>query len=538
MHDILYHPARAGLPSLKALQWKRKRLKKAKVAAVCVTSLLELKQHFLPLEMPSSLDLIVADDESGALVAGIATSDVIYIPMPDVYNVEGACLTGPMQIQWIGQLKAMPRQFVLHTDSKFKLHHGDWVLTTLGTHWLRWDAHNRTLSTSFAPLVYLMCKQHESVGAGQMLMTAANNICLKYFGAKLEPGAVMADHSSGLHAAYASVWPDVPFGQCWPHIARKWSEGEYATKTWEHFDEVLPQLQSIHLAHTAEMRDLLMAEFGDVWESWGTQMNKFWNTYCREPWDNWSVGLFDCMLCTPSQQAQETWHRSLLQSKVPNMLRGSTAMCFAETLPQLIEMDAVAIPSILPFHVPAVPKEMIKKALWYVDNRETHLHIFNPQDCEDQFAYYILRKDNKSGLKKIETRLVEMYLAAARGEWDRRIKDLDHLADICASMHLLVEEDPSWPIPDCELNPLRLDCQYCKGFKGYGICSHVLAVNHITQKINLRRLVLEIGRSRMHKTGGGNREKAIPALQRAPQAEEDSSDEELYALMEAGRQGR
>ena len=38
-------------------------------------------------------------------------------------------------------------------------------------------------------------------------------------------------------------------------------------------------------------------------------------------------------------------------------------MCFAETLPQLIEMDAAAIPSILPFHVPAVPKEMIKKVM-------------------------------------------------------------------------------------------------------------------------------------------------------------------------------
>ena len=66
----------------------------------------------------------------------------------------------------------------------------------------------------------------------------------------------------------------------------------------------------------------------------------------------------------------------------------------------------------------------------------------------------------------------------------------------------------------------------------------MLAVNHVLQKINLRRLVLEIGRSRMHKSGGGNRKKAIPALERAPQVEEDSSDEELYTLLEQGRQGR
>ena len=81
-------------------------------------------------------------------------------------------------------------------------------------------------------------------------------------------------------------------------------EGEYASKTWEKFELVGQQLLDIHLAQTEEMRDLLMHEYGKKWDEWGTQMNTFWNSYCRGGWDNWSLGIFNCMLCTPSQQAQ------------------------------------------------------------------------------------------------------------------------------------------------------------------------------------------------------------------------------------------
>ena len=43
-------------------------------------------------------------------------------------------------------------------------------------------------------------------------------------------------------------------------------------------------------------------------------------------------------------------------------------MLISESIPQLIEMDAINIPSVLCFHVPAVPKKMMLKALWYVDH--------------------------------------------------------------------------------------------------------------------------------------------------------------------------
>ena len=59
------------------------------------------------------------------------------------------------------------------------------------------------------------------------------------------------------------------------------------------------------------------------------------------------------------------------------------------------------------------------------------------------------------------------------------------------------------PIGACpresDLNPGKFNCPHCKGFKQYGICSHVLAINHILMAINLRRELMEIGKSTMKK---------------------------------------
>lgn len=102
----------------------------------------------------------------------------------------------------------------------------------------------------------------------------------------------MSDHSSGFRKAFTTAFPSVQFGQCWPHIIRKWKEGEYASKQWEHFDLVTEHLHSIHMAATAKMRDLLMKTYGEIWDSWnqGKTMRTFWNSYCVDGWDNWSYG--------------------------------------------------------------------------------------------------------------------------------------------------------------------------------------------------------------------------------------------------------
>ena len=66
----------------------------------------------------------------------------------------------------------------------------------------------------------------------------------------------------------------------------------------------------------------------------------------------------------------------------------------------------------------------------------------------------------------------------------------------------------------------------------------MLAINHILMEINLRRELMEIGKSTMKKKGGGARMSAEPALTQVPQADPDSSDDELRELMEQGAQGK
>jgi hypothetical protein len=127
----------------------------------------------LPLAGPPSGTQLAAQQTAAAVgplvgsssstASGSTLRRVINVPMDCArYDTEGMCFTGPMQVQWIGQLLQRPQQFVLHADGKHKLHHGRWVLMTLGTHYLRYDAERDQLSTSFAPLMYLMSKQVES----------------------------------------------------------------------------------------------------------------------------------------------------------------------------------------------------------------------------------------------------------------------------------------------------------------------------------------------------------------------------------------
>jgi hypothetical protein len=99
--------------------------------------------------------------------------------------------------------------------------------------------------------------------------------------------------------------------------------------------------------------------------------------------------------------------------------------------------------------------------------------------------------------------------------------------------------DPKWKVPRCEYNPCKLDCIYCKGFKHVGICSHVLAINHMLKKINLRRLVITIGQCKTKAGAGrGNHRRPEPALQRMAQREPDSSDEEIERALLLGEQGK
>ena len=105
----------------------------------------------------------------------------------------------------------------------------------------------------------------------------------------------------------------------------------------------------------------------------------------------------------------------------------------------------------------------------------------------------------------------------------------------------MCEPDAGYDVPDCEGNPAKFECLACKSFKGVGICSHVLGINHILSKFNIRYELKNI-QTQASKTAAakaGRRPKQpLPALQRARVAEPDSSDEEDERLLALGQAGK
>ena len=114
-----------------------------------------------------------------------------------------------------------------------------------------------------------------------------------------------------------------------------------------------------------------------------------------------------------------------------------------------------------------------------------------------------------------------MYESALKGKKDARIKSLETLLDVCASMHVVIPGDEAYDVPECEGNPGGLQCS-CKGFKHTGICSHVLAMSHTLTKYNVRHQLREMGKKTDKKLKAGPT-KRTKALDRIQQCEPDST---------------
>ena len=544
--SCLLHRGCASFSTPECLQGDRKR---ARTAAKRLNRLADLKQYALcytePLRlMPPSGTQVAVQAVADALVAYPGGTKVIHVPMDCAqYNTEGLVFTGPVQLGWIKQCLARPHCFVLHVDGKHKLHHGGWVLMTVGTHYLRYDEKHNCLSASFAPLVYLMCKQIETgsvdaLGSANMLVDALDFVAFRCFGEALQPGAGISDHCPAYFGAYKRAFPEMPFAQCWPHLAGKFRKGEYTKTTWKHFEDASRHIRLIHMAITEEARDLLTAQCGKAWDKWGHQMDMFWDSNCRPPWNCWSMTL-ECPLATPNNNPQESWHKELSTKKIPNMFRGSTESVFSVALPQLIEQDGLQKPSVLPYNVPMLPLLMLEKALWYVVNKDTHVKAFQMDDAS--VAFFVLAKDNAYGAKKITQKLMQMYNKLMIGEMDARLKDLDSLLDLSASLHVVYDAGERYPPLEAgTANACGYSCMGCKAFQGIGICSHVLAINHIMKKFNVRYELRQVqtDASKQKAKRGGNTLKPPSALVRVPVATPTAADDEEERLQALGMQGQ
>ena len=187
MHSChVVHGTRTGVPRLQKWQSYSRKLKKSEKAGVIIESTQDLKQwasrHYLP--------------EAWEDVQPFVLYAVEYEGFDDV---DAVVLTMSEQMLWLEQCVRSRHKTMIHMDGKYKLHHGGWLLVTLGCHCLRYDKrHKHVVTHTFRPFVYMFVKQKESGPCIHLGLHCCNLICLRYFEGPYLPGCGVADHGPGM----------------------------------------------------------------------------------------------------------------------------------------------------------------------------------------------------------------------------------------------------------------------------------------------------------------------------------------------------
>lgn len=493
-----------------------------------------------------------ADLDPTALYTVHGMADV-FEQYPDTMAIP---LVSRKTIHFMSQLVELQRPWALHGDGKHKLHFGTWMLITFGTHMLRWDAHNRVFSHAFCPLLYLWARDHESVEVVKFGMDAMQMACMHFFNTRLAPAVCISDFSNGLRSGMRCIAGEdeaapLHFGD-WAHLSFHYQQSRMLKKSNPHFGGLYFLMQGIHVAHSTEMKDMLVGKTRSVIQDWldhddnlslkdCKDLKEFVKQYLQPPWDTWSIGAFDsvmsdeCLdlpLILPSNQCQESWHKQLVLLLGKSKMRQSHEVVLNQTLPKVLLSDQLKLPDTLldtPTHV--VPA-MVKKAIRYLEAATKHLRQY-------QGNYYCLR--HKSDFKGISRTLTKSYRACVNGTPNEmstfkryddaltREEELHALMSVCQSMHSLYpaaqDDDLAGQVIVHKLNPSGLICT-CKGFRHCAVCSHCIActaffVEDAYDIEHLRSLLA----SMENKKRKNRRPKGARAAQRI-QPREDSSDEE------------
>ena len=181
--------------------------------------------HSLPVGLENRIQLCddgqltISSSADSSAPAPLATlkgrSNVLSIPIDydDYPGTEAICLTGYTELGWIGQLVKSKVRYPLHIDGKHKLHHGKWILVTIGCHDLAQDRDGKIVH-SYRPLVYMFSKQQETTESIKLLCSSVDFLARTYFGAPLTPGVINMDYSSGFMQGTQEVWPDAGTHSC------------------------------------------------------------------------------------------------------------------------------------------------------------------------------------------------------------------------------------------------------------------------------------------------------------------------------------
>ena len=74
-----------------------------------------------------------------------------------------------------------------------------------------------------------------------------------------------------------------------------------------------------------------------------------------------------------------------------------------------------------------LPIAVANKAVWYVLHQETHVRVCETDDGD--YVYYILRKDNGYGAKRLTTEMIDKYEETHDGKKPRGTR---HVPKLCS----------------------------------------------------------------------------------------------------------
>lgn len=505
-------------------------------------------------------------------------------------GVEAIFLTCWKFVNWLSQLASGLQVYVaLHIDGKHKMHHGKWIFIALGIHCLNFDNNRKKYVHSFRPLLFMLCKQIETVESITMMLDVifrSNRLLIEI--ASSEPShwqalkemcahfdfdfdkcgfkANVYDHSSGFMSGLRE--PGRMEVTCWPHIKGIKLSSGYIPKSHQHFDEVLHHATMVHLAHSEGWKDVLIELIGAIWDIWaalredpGGHLTTFWESYFVAPWSNWTVGEnmhIPCLL--PSNQMVEAFFRCCVQACGGKaQLRGSTRKVVQMLVPKIMEDQDLMRPDRLCFQIDYISENlMVKARVLAAPPGETGNHrtmgmrivfksknIIIGNDAEGRFrCAYVLRKQQKYKALTFEllAKYEEYNHGYSDGSWASLPKTRHNLKILDKELEKRIEvmnavykvtpsRDGGWDgwqtlmhsgrscIP-CRVNPMKLLC-VCKGGRGTGICSHIVAVNH---RCGAMRIQSELKRTESKKKKKSRRQ-ATGRRQIQPESSEESGSE-------------
>jgi hypothetical protein len=156
----------------------------------------------------------------------------------------------------------------LQVDGTYRVHIGGWVLCDAGSTAITWGVKAKNYVQSFIPLAYMFCRTECSAAYLQFLSVIKDDMPrLLGHDTPLDVDVGGIDRTAYIKDAFLAVWPQLRIVICWPHIARKITEGEFrkALANSENMPEIEWGIRALHSCRSEGQFDLLGSALVAYW---------------------------------------------------------------------------------------------------------------------------------------------------------------------------------------------------------------------------------------------------------------------------------